>query len=141
MPQEEVPRKTSGLRDRSDSVKQEEAKQAINRIDWWHTIDLGNGLVTPGKITPADTLNRIGMPDDLSGKTALDIGASDGFYSFEAEKRGARRVVATGLWGRGGYRSKDGFDLAHEILHSKVESVVIDLFDMTPENLGPLIWC
>lgn len=117
-------------------LDQSEAKQAVSKIEWWHTIDLGNGIVTPGKINPADTLRRIGMPEDLSGKSVLDIGAADGFYSFEAERRGASRVVATGLWGKGGYKSKEAFDLAHNLLHSKVESVEIDLFDMKPEEMG-----
>jgi tRNA (mo5U34)-methyltransferase len=117
-------------------LERSEAKLAVSKLEWWHTIDLGNGIVTPGKINPADTLCRIGMPEDLSGKTVLDIGAADGFYSFEAERRGASRVVATGLWGKGGYKSKDAFDLARNLLHSKVESVEIDLFDMSPEKMG-----
>jgi tRNA (mo5U34)-methyltransferase len=38
---------------------------------------------------------------DLRGKTVLDINAWDGFFSFEAERRGARRVVALDkmMWG------------------------------------------
>lgn len=46
---------------------------------------------------PADLLARevdaLNLPD-LSGKTVLDIGAWDGYFSFEAERRGAARVVA-----------------------------------------------
>ena len=34
------------------------------------------------------------MPEDLTGMRVLDIGARDGFYTFEAERRGAREVVA-----------------------------------------------
>ena len=36
----------------------------------------------------------LGLPDDLTGRTVLDVGAWDGFFSFEAERRGAARVVA-----------------------------------------------
>lgn len=64
---------------------------------WWHSIDLGGGLVTPGHHSlevEHYTLDACGVPQDLTGKSVLDIGAYDGFYSFEAEKRGARRVVA-----------------------------------------------
>ena len=32
--------------------------------------------------------------DRFAGRSVLDIGAFDGFYSFLAEARGARRVVA-----------------------------------------------
>jgi tRNA (mo5U34)-methyltransferase len=63
---------------------------------WWHSIDLGQGVVTPGTLSAAFLANRIrelNLPD-LRGKDVLDIGAYDGFYSFEAERRGARRVVA-----------------------------------------------
>lgn len=63
---------------------------------WWHSIDLGQGVVTPGTQSAAFLGNRVrelNLPD-LRGKDVLDIGAYDGFYSFEAERRGARRVVA-----------------------------------------------
>lgn len=63
---------------------------------WWHSIDLGQGVVTDG-MQPADFLaNRVRSLElpDLHGKHVLDIGAYDGFYSFEAERRGAAGVVA-----------------------------------------------
>jgi tRNA (mo5U34)-methyltransferase len=33
------------------------------------------------------------IPDDLTGKSVLDIGCNGGFYSFEMKRRGAARVV------------------------------------------------
>jgi len=64
---------------------------------WWHSIDLGEGVVTPGA-KPLETMRRevdqLGLPDDLSGKSVLDIGTWDGGFSFEMERRGADRVVA-----------------------------------------------
>ena len=63
---------------------------------WWHSIDLGQGVVTPGKKSArflAKELHSLQLPD-LTGKSVLDIGAFSGFYSFEAERRGAARVVA-----------------------------------------------
>ena len=63
---------------------------------WFHSIDLGGGVVTPGMKTAgqlASELEALRLPD-LRGKTVLDVGAWDGFYSFEAERRGAARVVA-----------------------------------------------
>jgi len=63
---------------------------------WWHSIDLGQGVVTKGCKTPEllqSELESQRLPD-LRDKTVLDIGAYDGFSSFEAERRGARRVVA-----------------------------------------------
>ena len=63
---------------------------------WFHAIDVGHGIITPGfKSAPLlqKELASLSLPD-LHGKTVLDIGAWDGFYSFEAERRGATRVVA-----------------------------------------------
>ena len=63
---------------------------------WWHSIDLGRGIVTPGVKCGGDMTNELKslcLPE-LRGKTVLDIGPMDGFYSFEAERRGAKRVVA-----------------------------------------------
>jgi tRNA (mo5U34)-methyltransferase len=63
---------------------------------WWHSIDLGHGVVTPGAKTPAviaRELKALRLPS-LSGKSVLDIGAYDGYYSFMSERLGAARVVA-----------------------------------------------
>jgi tRNA (mo5U34)-methyltransferase len=63
---------------------------------WWHSIDLGQDVVTKGTKTPEilqHELESLRLPD-LRDKTVLDIGSWDGFFSFEAERRGARRVVA-----------------------------------------------
>ena len=75
-----------------------ELKQMAESVGfWWHSIDLGHGVVTKGfKKTPEtlqSELESLRLPD-LRDKTVLDIGAWDGFFSFEAEKRGAKRVVA-----------------------------------------------
>jgi tRNA (mo5U34)-methyltransferase len=63
---------------------------------WWHSIRLPDGSVTPGEKTP-DILRQewqdLSLPS-VSGKTVLDIGAWDGWFSFEAERGGASRVVA-----------------------------------------------
>jgi tRNA (mo5U34)-methyltransferase len=62
---------------------------------WWHSIDLGHGVVTPGhKSAQAlrQELDALALPD-LRGKSVLDIGGWDGFFAFEAERRGAARVA------------------------------------------------
>lgn len=63
---------------------------------WMHSLDLGHGVVTPGVRSAIDlreAWDSMGLPD-LHGKSVLDIGAWDGWFSFEAERRGAARVVA-----------------------------------------------
>jgi tRNA (mo5U34)-methyltransferase len=61
---------------------------------WWHSITIGD-TTTPGHKTAellAGELASMDLPD-LTGKTVLDIGGWDGFFAFEAERRGARRVA------------------------------------------------
>jgi tRNA (mo5U34)-methyltransferase len=69
-----------------------------DRVDaipfWWHSIDLGHGVVTPGH-KPPDVLRAelaaLALPD-LRGKSVLDIGGWDGWFAFAAERLGAARV-------------------------------------------------
>ncbi|HET7224173.1 MAG TPA: DUF1698 domain-containing protein [Candidatus Eisenbacteria bacterium] len=116
----------------------EALRARVQALGWWHRIDLGNGLVTPGRDDTARKLKLIRMPERLDGKSVLDIGAWDGFYAFEAERRGAARVLAIDWdsWGHGGWGSKEGFDLAHEALNSRVESRVMDAMELSPERVG-----
>lgn len=59
---------------------------------WYHRIGLPDGTITPGW-APINA-ERYAIPDDLTGKRVLDIGAWDGYWTFEALKRGASQVVA-----------------------------------------------
>lgn len=67
--------------------------ERVSRIGWYHTIDLGGGVVTPGFIDNRESVPLFGLPDDLTGKRCLDIGTYDGFWAFEMERRGASEVV------------------------------------------------
>lgn len=127
--------RASGVEDRIDP---QALRAEIEQIRWWHPIDLGGGIVTPGiDVTPA-RLAEIRMPEDLSGLSVLDIGAWDGFFSFEAERRGARRVLATDsfCWDGGGWGTRKGFELARRVLGSRVEDKWIQVLDLSPETVG-----
>jgi len=104
-------------------------------IEWWHSIDLGNGLITPGRVNSRLTLKNLHLPG-LEGKTVLDVGAWDGFYSFECEKKGAKKVLATDSFEWERRTGKQGFDYAKEALGSKVESMLIDVLELGPESVG-----
>jgi tRNA (mo5U34)-methyltransferase len=120
-------------------MTKEQLSRAVHKIAWFHSIDLGNGLVTPGRDVPSKKkLERLGIPDDLTGVTVLDIGAWDGFFSFEAERRGAARVLATDSysWNGSGWGTKEGFLLARKVLQSTVEDMDIDVFEMSPDRIG-----
>jgi tRNA (mo5U34)-methyltransferase len=77
----------------------EELRARADTLGWFHRIDLGQGVTTKGLSTGA-YLGPDQMPD-LANKSVLDIGAWDGFYSFQAERLGASRVVALDhyVWG------------------------------------------
>ena len=116
----------------------ETVKAKVFGREWFHRIDLGNGIVTPGIDDSPTKLAGLHMPDDLTGKTVLDIGAYDGFFSFAAERRGAKRVLATDkvCWNLWGMATKGGFDLAKQTLGSRVEEMEIAVEDITPERVG-----
>lgn len=116
----------------------EEIKAEVERINWFHQIDLGHGIVTPGVDESAKKLEKIGLPPDLKGRSVLDIGAWNGFFSFESERRGADRVVALDsyCWGGEGPGTKEGFDLVKRVLGSSVEELEMDLMDLDPGKVG-----
>lgn len=110
-------------------------KRQIQAIKWFHSFDFGHGLKADGFDTSAKKLRRLHLPASLVGKSVLDIGAWDGYFAFECERRGANRVLATDLlaWQNGG---KAGFELARRILGSRVEDSDIDIMDSTFPDLG-----
>ena len=77
------------------TLTREEVEAAVQSVPfWWHSIDLGSGIVTPGTQSQEflkARMRSLQLPD-LQGKSVLDIGAYDGFYSFEVERLGAARV-------------------------------------------------
>lgn len=68
-------------------------QEEVDSFAWYHSIDLGHGVVTKGQSVMAEMVTEAQLPD-FRGCSVLDIGAWDGYYSFLAERRGASRVVA-----------------------------------------------
>ncbi|HET8950726.1 MAG TPA: DUF1698 domain-containing protein [Solirubrobacteraceae bacterium] len=121
----------------------EDLRAAVAAQGWFHTIDLGGGLVTDGRDESPRKLGWIGLPSDLRGRSVLDVGAWDGFFSFECERRGADRVVALDgpawrepAWGPGGFGTRSGFELARRALGSRVEDVELELDEISAESVG-----
>lgn len=119
-------------------TSRDELLQQVTAIRWFHRISLGNGVMTPGLDDTPAKLKRLRLPESFQGKSVLDIGAWDGFFSFEAEKRGASRVVAVDsfCWSGEGWGTKAGFELARRALNSKVEDREMEVLDLAPENVG-----
>jgi len=132
-----------------DHIRQNEVHRSVNsdlqaqvaRFPWHHSIDLGNGLVTPGgKSLPLcrEEANLYFERVTLNGLSVLDIGAWNGFFSFEAKRRGAARVLATDsyCWAHPKLRGRETFDLARSALGADVEAREIDVTDLAPKGIG-----
>ncbi len=80
-----------------EPMTKDEIIQAVAAIPhWFHSIDFGHDIVTPGDKSPETLQKQLAELDlpNLQGKTVLDIGAWDGFYTWTAERLGASRVVS-----------------------------------------------
>jgi tRNA (mo5U34)-methyltransferase len=62
---------------------------ALGRFYWYHAVDVGDGLVTPGTFDYRSDISHFHFPDDMSGMQVLDVGSATGFFAFEFERRGA----------------------------------------------------
>ena len=83
-------------------IRRSDASALKERIDelgpWFHNIELGGQWTAPDHFLgdyPRKKFERFAahLPQDLSGKSVLDIGCNAGFYSMEMKRRGAERVV------------------------------------------------
>jgi tRNA (mo5U34)-methyltransferase len=72
----------------------DELQKHVSRVGWYHQVDLGNGVLTPGLKSKADIAREWDLfaLGDLSGRSVLDIGGIDGAYAFLAERAGANPV-------------------------------------------------
>jgi tRNA (mo5U34)-methyltransferase len=113
----------------------------INDYYWHHSIALGGGIVTPGgksfdicATEAALIFDRL----DLAERSVLDIGAWNGFFSFEAKRRGAARVLATDsyCWSHSRIRGRESFDLARSALGLDVEAREIDVSALALDTVG-----
>lgn len=117
----------------------EELRKRAAQVRWFHSYDFGP-VQTKGMV-PADHLglmyNELKLPP-LRGKTLLDIGAWDGYFSFRTEQAGAEVTALDSVsWnGDSTPRDKSGFQLAHEWYNSKVRSVHMEVCDISPRVLG-----
>jgi tRNA (mo5U34)-methyltransferase len=137
----------------------------LRRYYWYHTIDLGNGLITPGDFDYRASVAAFKFPSNMNGMTVLDVGSATGFFSFEFEKRGAT-VISVELpsiadWDMPPGPDKeitmklmmdshnvnsveelhhyhlDGpFQFCREALNSKVKRCYSTIYDLSPQKLG-----
>ena len=118
-----------------------ELQALVDRLPWHHSMDLGGGVITAGNkslFNCAGEARLIFDRVDLSGRTLLDIGAWNGFFNFEAKRRGAVRVLATDsyCWSHPQIRGREAFDIARSALGADVDAREIDIADLSVEAVG-----
>ena len=65
---------------------EENLHPAVKDLEWYHTIDLGHGIVTPGHCDQRPYLEHYRVPEHLEGETVYYIDAASGFLAFECER-------------------------------------------------------
>jgi tRNA (mo5U34)-methyltransferase len=125
----------------------------ISGVEWFHTIDLGAGRVTPGFVDYREQVALYGLPESLAGHRCLDVGTRDGFWAFEMERRGAAEVVAVDVYSRadqdhpanfsGEYLGTEptrvkglGFALARRELGRSARRLLVSPYELEPERVG-----
>ncbi len=84
---------------RDESYTQDAVRARVEALrPWFHNLELMGVRTAPDHfLGDYPTVKWRGfahaVPDDLTGKTVLDIGCNAGFYSMEMKRRGAARVV------------------------------------------------
>lgn len=106
--------------------------EELKRLGWYHSIELPDGRVIEG-LQSLDRqrwrLAQFPIPSDLRGKRVLDIGAWDGWFTFEMERRGASVVAVD-------FAPQKRFHEARKLLNSQAEYVAGDICQLTPAQLG-----
>ena len=129
----------------------------VAAVEWYHTIDLGGGVLTPGVFDHRPILESYRLPQRVDGLRVLDVATWDGFWAFEFERRGAREVVALDIASRGdvdltpavrrrtieahgadflGKATGQGFEIARQRLGSSVTRRLLNVYDVSPETVG-----
>lgn len=113
-------------------IDRELALKLIEGKPWHHDFEIIPGVRTHGSYNPEGLWNNLQLPQDMTGLSLADIGASNGYFSFAARRRGARVVAFD-------FRHKDnsGFGLAQYINGlSDIEHHYINVLDISKEKFG-----
>jgi tRNA (mo5U34)-methyltransferase len=110
-------------------------EQRVRQLgDWFHNLTLAGVQTAPHHFLgdyPRVKWRRFAhaIPEDLRGKTVLDIGCNGGFYSLEMKRRGADRVLGIDF---------DERYLAQARLAAEIEGLDIELRQMSVYDVGQL---
>jgi tRNA (mo5U34)-methyltransferase len=115
-------------------TKEEIRRRAEALGPWFHNMELGGVRTAPDHFLgdyPAVKWRNFAhaIPQDLRGRSVLDIGCNGGFYSIEMKRRGAARVV--------GIDSDDDY-LAQARFAAEVTGHEIEFRNLSVYDLGAL---
>ena len=115
----------------------EDIQQRVAKLSTWrHRIPLPHGVVTPGSENCNAELRRIRLPADLTGQRVLDVGCSDGFFSFECEHRGADVLGIDDFSSTPFNAGQNGFAIAKNILNAKAQWRNESVYNLDPNQHG-----
>ncbi len=106
--------------------------ERLSKLGWYHSIELPDGSVIPGHQSLEQQRNRLRqfhIPEDLTGKRVLDIGAWDGWFSFEMERRGAQVMALDSA-------KNTRLLEARSLLGSRIEYHIGDICRVTSKDIG-----
>ena len=129
-------RRSQRLKPEHRTVSDAILKEEIARRKWYHRMDLGSGVVTPGFAWEAlwNNTRQVRSAVDYRGKSVLDLGSWDGMWAFEAEMIGATLVVATdciNYWQIPWHHGMNNLSLVREAIFSEV----IPLWNVPPSKI------
>lgn len=104
----------------------------VNKRVWFHSIELREGIVTPGKKSVASLQKEFDAAFntvDLKGKTMLDVGAWNGAYTVEAHRRGAKKITALDFvtWTDPRFNGKETFEFVTDLAGIEADTIIQDL--------------
>ena len=113
-----------------------EIKKWIDSQQWYQTIELSNGLITPGRFDSLKRLKKL-ADENIHGKSVLDVGCNSGCYCLWAKKQGASRVVGVDI---DDHRLKQARTLA-EIEKVDVEYQLKSISDLKSLGHFDVVFC
>ncbi len=119
----------------------EDLQRRVDAITWFHSIDLGNGIVTRGTKSIdvlASEADALLGPVRLEGASVADIGAWNGYFSLDSRRRGAARVLAVDeyTWVHPEFRGRESIELVNTTLRADLEFKQVAIADTGPDSIG-----
>ncbi len=131
-----------------------ELADLVARREWYHSIELAPGVVTPGYFDLRRIVDRVGLPASLDGQRCLDVGTFDGFWALEMRRRGAAEVLAVDVidpeqwdWPAGSQEAVrdaiasrkgrgEGFSVVMETLGANIRRLERSIYQLDPDEIG-----